>query len=57
MAEFYNLNKTGVLGILLLAKKQSSIPSLKLEMDKLRDKAHFWINMSLYKKLLKEARE
>jgi uncharacterized protein len=57
IAASYGLVKTGALGILLLAKKQGLIPSLKDEMNKLQYAAHFWINPSLAEKLLRDAGE
>ena len=57
IAASYNLTKTGVLGILLLARKQGLIPSLREEMAKLQNTAHFWISPSLYEKLLRAAGE
>ena len=57
IAELYGLNKTGILGILLKAKKQGIIPSLKDEMNKLRQDAHFWISAPLFEKLLRAAGE
>lgn len=57
VATLYGLNKTGALGILLLAKKQGMIPSLKDEMDKLQQQAHFWISAPLSEKLLRAAGE
>lgn len=57
VAALYGLNKTGVLGILLLAKKQGMISSLKEEMDKLQKEAHFWISAPLSEKLLRNAGE
>jgi len=57
IAEQYGLTKTGILGVLLNAKKQGVIPSLKVEMDKLRRDAHFWIAEPLYEKLLRAAGE
>jgi len=57
VATSYGLNKTGVLGILLEAKKQGIIHSLKNEMDKLQGDAHFWISPPLFEKLLRAADE
>jgi len=57
IAELYGLNKTGILGILLKAKKDGNISSLKDEMNKLRSQAHFWISDPLYNKLLHAAGE
>lgn len=48
---------TGLLGILLLAKQQNIISSVKQIMDKLKSEAGFWIGENLYDKVLHEARE
>lgn len=57
VAASYGLTKTGVLGILLQAKKQGIIPSLRTEMEKLQREAHFWISPPLFEKLLRSAAE
>jgi len=57
IAASYSLTKTGALGILLLARKQGLIPSLRDEMAKLQTAAHFWISPPLYEKLLRAAGE
>jgi hypothetical protein len=57
VASSHGLNKTGALGILLQAKKQGVIHSLKDEMDKLQQQAHFWISPPLFEKLLRAAGE
>ena len=53
IADIYGLQKTGVVGILILAKLKGRISSLKKELDKLRYKGGFWISDELYKKALK----
>ena len=55
VASRYGLNKTGILGLLLRAKQENLIASLKREMDQLQQQAHFWINTNLYKRLLQSA--
>ena len=54
LAEFYNLTKTGVLGILMRAKKRSLIKQIKPMLEKLRIQAHFWIKPDLYDAILSE---
>ena len=48
---------TGVLGILLRAKRAGEIPALKPELELLRSKAHFFVSASLEKRVLAEAEE
>ena len=56
-ADIYKIEKTGVLGILLLAKLKNEIPSLKQEIEKLKIKAHFRLKDSLIQSVLKDAGE
>ena len=53
IADFYKIEKTGVIGILIRAKTEGKIPLLKPVLDELRNKAGFWIKDSLYKDVLK----
>ena len=57
LAEFYNLTKTGVLGILMRAKKRGLIKNIKPMLEKLRIQAHFWIKPDLYDAILSEMGE
>ncbi len=57
LAEFYNLTKTGVIGILIRAKKRSLIKEIKPMLEKLRTQAHFWIKPDLYDAILTEIGE
>jgi len=57
VATYYNLKKTGVIGILIKAKISGKIPSLKKELDKLREIAGFWISDDLYRMVLEEVDE
>jgi predicted nucleic acid-binding protein len=57
LAEFYNLTKTGVLGILMRAKKKGLIKNIKPMLEKLRIQAHFWIKPDLYDAILSEMGE
>jgi len=52
IAGIYNLNKSGVIGILIRAKKDRKISSLKEELDRLRNDAGFWIGEEVYRKAL-----
>jgi len=57
IADIYNLKKTGVLGILLKAKKENLILSLEDEIQKLKEDAGFFISLELEESLLVEAGE
>ena len=46
---------TGVVGILIRAKREDMIPSLQEELDKLRDEAGFWIGDDVYIKALQSS--
>ena len=56
-ADIYRIEKTGVLGILLLAKLKNEIPNLKQEIETLKIKADFWLKESLIQSVLREAGE
>jgi predicted nucleic acid-binding protein len=56
-ADIYRIEKTGVLGILLLAKLKNEIPYLKQEIEKLKTMADFWLKDSLIQSVLREAGE
>ncbi len=57
MADIYKIKKTGVIGILIKAKKCNEISSLKREFDKLIKNGNFWIDNKLVQKALKEVGE
>ena len=52
LAELYSLKKTGVVGLLVRAKNEAKITSLKEELDRLRDEAGFWLHDDLYEQAL-----
>jgi predicted nucleic acid-binding protein len=56
-ARVYGLNITGVIGILIRAKGAGRIPSLREELDRLRNEAGFWIGDDVYKKALQVSGE
>lgn len=56
-AERAGLRVTGVLGVLLRAKLQGAIPSLKAELENLRDRARFFVALDLEEEILQRARE
>ncbi len=52
IAEFYHLPKTGVLGILMRAKKYRMIKEVRPLLDSLREQANFRIAENLYEDIL-----
>jgi len=48
----YNLKITGILGILIEAKRQGLISLVKPILDDLINIAKFWVNSSLYNRIL-----
>ena len=48
----YNLKITGILGILIEAKRQKLIPLVKPILDDLINTAKFWVSLSLYNRIL-----
>lgn len=57
LAGLYGLRKTGVIGILIRAKLEGEIASLREELDRLRNKAGFWVGEEIYKQALKAVAE
>ncbi len=51
-ADVYGLQKTGVIGLLIRAKIEGKFPSLRQELDRLRQAAGFWISEDLYRQAL-----
>ena len=51
------LRVTGVLGILLRAKKDGQIPAVKPELEALRTRARFFVSPQLERKILDLAAE
>ena len=56
VARSFGLKVTGTIGILLRAKYEGIIGSLKEEIERLM-KTGFWISVELYERILKEAKE
>ena len=52
IADLYGLTKTGVIGILIRARQQGHIRSLKTELDRLLQQGSFWIEKTLYDRAL-----
>lgn len=57
VADVYELDKTGVVGILLRARLEGRIPSLAESLDVLREEAGFWIDDGLVEQVLERAGE
>ncbi|MCD6334733.1 MAG: DUF3368 domain-containing protein [Candidatus Latescibacteria bacterium] len=57
IAERFGLIKTGVIGILIRAKRESKIQSLQAELDKLWHQAGFWMEEGLYHQALRTVGE
>lgn len=57
IADFYGIEKTGVVGILIRAKLEGKLSLLKPVLDELREKAGFWVKDSLYQDALKAVGE
>ena len=56
-ADLYGLSKTGIVGVLIRAKQERLIESLKTELDRLLNQGGFWIEERLYKRALKAVGE
>lgn len=52
IVDTYSLNKTGIVGLLIRAKREGKVTSLRDELDCLRDEAGFWIQEHLYERAL-----
>ncbi len=52
IAELYDLPVTGVIGLLIRAKREGQVPSLQEEMDRLREQGNFRIHDALYRRVL-----
>lgn len=57
VANLYGLRITGIIGILMRAKSEGKIVSLRDELDKLRNEAGFWIDDELYNRVLQSVEE
>lgn len=57
VAELYALPKTGIIGLLIRAKREEKIESLQNELDRLRSRAGFWIEERLYWQVLRSVGE
>jgi uncharacterized protein len=52
VAGTFSLQKTGTVGLLIRAKQEGKIASLKVELDRLRDNVGFWLHDDLYRQVL-----
>jgi predicted nucleic acid-binding protein len=57
IADIYGLNMTGVAGILLSAKREGYISSVRKYLDLLQTKASFRISRELYNQILRSSNE
>jgi uncharacterized protein DUF3368 len=46
------LSKTGIIGLLIRAKQEEHINSLKVELDRLLNQGGFWVEQRLYNQAL-----
>jgi len=56
VARSFGLSVTGTVGILIRAKREGKVESLKDEIEKLM-KTGFWLNRELHERILEESRE
>ncbi len=57
VANVYRLHRTGVIGILIRAKLEGKVASLREELDRLRNEAGFWIGDEVYRRALQVVAE
>ena len=57
VAGLYGLSVTGIIGLLIQAKYEGQVSSLAEEMDRLREEGSFWIQESLYRRVLEMERD
>jgi hypothetical protein len=57
IAALFNIRVTGVIGILVEAKHKGLIREVKLNLDRLRMVASFYLNPALYERILREEGE
>ncbi len=57
IAAVYSLRKTGAIGVLVRAKREGKIESLRVELDRLRGQGGFWIEDGLYRQALQSVGE
>ncbi len=52
VAGLYGLPVTGIIGLLIQARREGRVSSLAEEMDRLREEGGFWIQDALYRRVL-----
>ena len=57
VASTFGIEKTGAIGVLLRAKLERRIESVRTDLDKLRTEAGFWIDETLFRKVIEAAGE
>lgn len=57
VAGIYDLPVTGIIGLLIQAKREGQISSLAEEMNRLRERGNFWIHDALYRRVLDVEKE
>ncbi|NOR76979.1 MAG: DUF3368 domain-containing protein [Methanophagales archaeon] len=57
VASVYGLCKTGVIGILIRARLEGKVISLREELDRLRSEGGFWIGDEIYRRALETVAE
>jgi uncharacterized protein len=57
VADLYGIPKTGIIGLLLKAKREKIIDLLKPDLDRLVNQSGFWISRGLYQQALEAAGE
>jgi len=57
VAGLYDLPVTGIIGLLIQAKREGLVSSLAEEMNRLREQGNFWIHDTLYRRVLEIEKE
>jgi hypothetical protein len=52
VADIHKLPKTGVIGVLMRAKREGKLTSLRDELSRLRQETGFWIRDDIYQQAL-----
>jgi predicted nucleic acid-binding protein len=57
IASVFGLEKTGAIGVLIRAKLEGRIESLRVDLDRIRTETGFWVEESLYERVLRSVGE